>query len=75
MVSLLLNDVVMSLHADVTTQDCVTASNLSTTICDPGPVLSRGYICRNSQKYIVWIKIIDFSFMPKIIRISRSCSM
>ncbi len=29
---------------------------------------SLGYICNNSQKYIVWVKIIDFSFMPKIIR-------
>ncbi len=27
------------------------------------------YICSNSQQYIVWVKIIDFSFMPKIIRI------
>ncbi len=27
------------------------------------------YICSNSQKYIVWVKIINFSFMPKIIRI------
>ncbi len=27
------------------------------------------YICSNSQTYIVWVKIIDFSFMPKIIRI------
>ncbi len=26
---------------------------------------SLGYICSNSQKYIVWVKIIDFSFMPK----------
>ncbi len=34
-----------------------------------GPVKSRGYICSNSQKYIVWVKIIYFSFMPKIIRI------
>ncbi len=34
-----------------------------------------GYICSNTQKYIVWVKIIDFSFMPKIIRILRSCSM
>ncbi len=25
------------------------------------------YICSNSQKYIEWVKIIDFSFMPKII--------
>ncbi len=30
---------------------------------------SLGYICSNSQQYIVWIKIIDFPFMPKIIRI------
>ncbi len=36
---------------------------------------SLGYICSNSQKYIVWVKIIYFSFMPKIIRILRSCSM
>ncbi len=27
------------------------------------------YICSNSQKCIVWVKIIDFSFMPKVIRI------
>ncbi len=36
---------------------------------------SLGYICSNSQKYIVWVKIIIFSFMPKIIRTLRSCSM
>ncbi len=30
---------------------------------------SLGYICSNSQKYIAWVKMIDFSFMPKIIRI------
>ncbi len=29
---------------------------------------SLGYICSNSQKYIVWVKIIHFYFMPKIIR-------
>ncbi len=34
---------------------------------------SLGYIC--SQQYIVWVKIMDFSFMPKIIRILRSCSV
>uniref|UniRef100_A0A672PKY8 WAS protein family homolog 1-like n=1 Tax=Sinocyclocheilus grahami TaxID=75366 RepID=A0A672PKY8_SINGR len=27
----------------------------------------HGHIFSNSQKYIVWVKIIDFSFMPKII--------
>ncbi len=36
---------------------------------------SLGYICSNSQKYIVWVTIIDLSFMPKIIRILRSCSL
>ncbi len=30
---------------------------------------SLGYICSSSQKYNVWVKILDFSFMPKIIRI------
>ncbi len=30
---------------------------------------SLGYICSNSQKYIVWVKMIYLSFMPKIIRI------
>ncbi len=29
---------------------------------------SLGYICSNS---ILWVKIIDFSFMPKIIRILK----
>ncbi len=33
---------------------------------------SHRYICSNSQQYIVWVKIIDFSFMPKIIRILSS---
>ncbi len=32
-------------------------------------IKSLGYICSNSQQYIVWVKIINFSFMPKIIRI------
>ncbi len=29
---------------------------------------SHGYIWGNSQKYTVWVRIIDFSFMSKIIR-------
>ncbi len=33
------------------------------------------YICSNIQQYIVWIKMIHFYLMPKIIRILRSCSM
>ncbi len=32
-------------------------------------------MCSNSQKYIVWVKIIIFLLMPKIIRILISCSM
>ena len=32
-------------------------------------LMLHGYICGNSQQNIVWVKIIDFSFMPKIIRI------
>ncbi len=43
-------------------------------ICDPGlehktSLKSLGYNCSNSQQYIVWVKIIHFSFMPKIISI------
>ncbi len=38
-------------------------------MCDPGDLNQSGYICSNRQKYIAWVKIIDFSFMPKIIRI------
>ncbi len=30
---------------------------------------SLGHICSNSQKYIVWVKIINFYFMPQIIKI------
>ncbi len=30
---------------------------------------SMGYMCSNSQKYIVWVNIIAFSVMPKIIMI------
>ncbi len=32
---------------------------------------SLEYICSDSQKYIVWVKIIDFSFMPKIRILSK----
>ncbi len=30
--------------------------------------LEHRYICRNSQQYIVWVKIIHFSLITKIIR-------
>ncbi len=36
--------------------------------CTTKPVLSCWVIYSYSQKYIVWVKCIDFSFMPKIIR-------
>ncbi len=49
-------------------------------ICDHGlqknSLKLLGYICSNSQIYIVWVKIIDFSFIPKIIRtLSKDPSM
>ncbi len=38
-------------------------------VFDSGPQnQSLGYICDNSQKYTVWVKIFDLYFMPKIIR-------
>ncbi len=38
------------------------------------PVLSStGIFVPIDKKYIVWIKIINFYFMPKIIRILTSC--
>ncbi len=52
-----------------------TKKTINVTLEHKSSVKSLGYICSNSQKYIVWVKIIDFSFMPKIIRILRSCSM
>ncbi len=39
-------------------------------ICDSGPqtsLKSLGYICSNSQQYIVWVKMIDLYFIPKYI--------
>ncbi len=52
---------------------CVRASDC--TLKHKRSHAQHGYICRNSQKYIVSVKIIHFSFMPNIIRILRSCSM
>ncbi len=49
--------------------------NKYVTLEHKSSVKSLGYICRNRQKYIVWVKNIDFYFMPKIISILRSCSM
>lgn len=49
-------------------------SESNTYKCDPGPqkqVLNKlhGYICGNTQKYITWVKMINVSFMAKIITI------
>ncbi len=49
--------------------DCRTVLRPFVTLEHKTSLKSHGYICRNSQKYIVWVKIIAFSFMPKIIRI------
>ncbi len=35
----------------------------------------HSYICNNIQQYTVWVKIIHYYFMPKIIMILRSWSM
>ncbi len=48
---------------------------MTSTLEHKSSLKSLGYICSNSQQYIVWVKNIDFSFMPKIIRILRSRSM
>ncbi len=47
---------------------CLESLVLFVTLDHKSSLKSLGYICSNSQKYIVWVKIIDFSFMPKIIR-------
>ncbi len=43
-------------------------SNTNTTLEHKPSLKSLGYICSNGQKYTVWVKIINFSFMPKILR-------
>ncbi len=40
--------------------------------CDPGPWSCTGIFVIIDKKYIVWIKFINFYFMPKIIRILRT---
>ncbi len=42
---------------------------LYVTLDHKSSLKSLGYICSNSQKYIVWIKMIIFSFMPEIIKL------
>ncbi len=43
--------------------------NLYVTLDHKTSLKSMGYVCCNSQKYILWVKIINFYFMPKIIRV------
>ncbi len=58
--------------------DTLIYSTLYEELCDERDLLfvtlehktslkSLGYICSNSQQYIVWVRSIDFSFMPNII--------
>ncbi len=61
-------------HARTHTHSCMGLKTF-VTLEHKSSVKSLGYICSNSQKYVVWVKIIDFYFMPKIIMILRSCSM
>ncbi len=42
--------------------------------CDPG-AQKQSYVAGYTIFVAIWVKIIDFSFMPKIIRILRSCFM
>ncbi len=42
---------------------------LFVTLDHKSSLKSLGYICSNCQKCIVWVKMIDFSFMPKIFRV------
>ncbi len=44
------------------------ASNTNVTLEHKSSHKQHSYICSNRQQYIVWVKIIDFSFMTKIIR-------
>ncbi len=70
-----LSEIVFSsnIFTSVPENKIIVYTNLSVQKCirDPGAysLKSLGYICSISQKYILWVKIIDFSFMPKIIRI------
>ncbi len=59
-----------SLHDDLLHGKCVflPACTLNVTLDHKTSLKSLEYICSNSQKYIEWVKIIEFSFMPKIIR-------
>ncbi len=45
-----------------------TSQSIFVTLDHKTSLKSLGYIYSNSQQYIVWVKMIHFSFMPKIIR-------
>ncbi len=46
--------------------ECSVIVKLYVTLEHKTSLKSLDYICSNSQKYIVWVKIIDFPFMPKV---------
>ncbi len=63
---------------DAENTDLITEINYSLKYIDMEHKSSHkqhSYIYSDRQQYIVSVKIMDFSFMPKIIRILRSCSM
>ncbi len=46
-------------------------SMISSSPSDMSEEIHHRYMCSNSQKYIVWVKIINFSLMPKIIKVIK----
>ncbi len=53
----------------------LTSTMINVTLDHKTSLKSLGYICSNRQQYMLWVKMIIFYFMPKIIRILGSCSM
>ncbi len=45
----------------------ISTSTLYVTLEHKTDLKSHRYICSNSTRSIVWVKMIDFSFMPKIV--------
>ncbi len=62
------SDTVSSVSVTIPKDNVENIYRIYVTLDHKTSLKSLGYICSNSQKYIVWVKIIDFSFMPKIIR-------
>ncbi len=45
----------------------ISTSTLYVTLEHKSGLKSHRYVCSNSTRSIVWVKMIDFSFMPKIL--------